>query len=177
MVKVRLRQWLTADLLRQWLEGHRAVRILWAGEIGINPDQRIHEDARRFTELTADLGVGLVQSGLLLVSFIGVLWILSGHVVLTIHDQPVHIPGYMVWCALLYAAAGSWLGWRVGRPLIGLNAQRYAREAQLRTMLVRTNEHADAIALTAGEADQQDRLRGELEQVVNMMRRLATSVA
>ncbi len=177
MVKVQLRQWLTADLLREWLKAHRAVRILWAGEIGINPDQRIHEDARRLTELTADLGVGLVQSGLLLVSFIGVLWVLSGHVVLTIHDRPVHIPGYMVWCALLYAAAGSWLGWRVGRPLIGLNAQRYAREAQLRTMLVRTNEHADAIALTAGEADQQVRLRGELSQVIGTMRRLAGSVA
>jgi putative ATP-binding cassette transporter len=177
MVKVRLRRWLTVDLLQEWLQARRAVRIVWAGEIGVNPDQRVHEDARHLAELTADLGVGLVQSGLLLVSFIGVLWVLSGHAVLTIQDRPLHIPGYMVWCALLYAATGSWLGWRVGRPLIGLNAQRYAREAQLRTLLVRTNEHADAIALTAGEADQQNRLRVQLEQVIHISRQLAGSVA
>ena len=32
------------------------------------------------------------------------------------------IPGYMVWCALLYAASGSWLTWRVGRPLVGMSS-------------------------------------------------------
>ena len=54
------------------------------------------------------------------------------------------IPGYMVWCALAYAAVGVlWLSWRVGRPLIPLNAERYAREADLRFALVRVNEHAD----------------------------------
>ena len=42
------------------------------GEIGINPDQRIHEDARRLSELSADLGIGLLQASLLLLSFLGV---------------------------------------------------------------------------------------------------------
>ena len=50
-------------------------------EIGANPDQRIHEDARHLTELSTDLGIGLLQSSLLLGSFIGVLWMLSGNVV------------------------------------------------------------------------------------------------
>jgi ABC-type uncharacterized transport system fused permease/ATPase subunit len=39
------------------------------------------------------------------------------------------------------------LAWHVGRPLIPLNAERYAREADLRSALVRVNEHADGIVL------------------------------
>ena len=36
-----------------------------------NPDQRIHEDARRLSDLSGDLGIGLLQASLLLLSFIG----------------------------------------------------------------------------------------------------------
>ena len=55
----------------------RAARISRAGEIGVNPDQRIQADAQNLTELSTDLGIGLIQSTVLLLSFIGVLWILS----------------------------------------------------------------------------------------------------
>src|SRR3546814_5915093 len=61
------------------------------------------------------------------------------------------VPGYLVWCALAYALAGSWLSWRVGRPLVALNAERYAREADFRFALVHTNEAAESIGLYAGE--------------------------
>jgi Putative glucoamylase len=58
----------------------------------------------------------------------------------------------MVWCALLYAATGSWLSWRVGRRLISLNAERYAREADLRFALVRVDNRRSyyGIELPAG---------------------------
>ena len=46
---------------------------------------------------------------------------LSSQVVFQLDKQSFTVPGYMVWCALLYAAAGSWLTWLVGRPLIRLN--------------------------------------------------------
>ncbi len=79
-LKVRLRAGLTRDLFGEWLKPKRAFRLAGAGEIGENPDQRIHEDARHLTELSTDLGIGLLQSTLLLISFVGVLWILSpGH--------------------------------------------------------------------------------------------------
>ena len=81
--KVKLREGLVRDLFDQWLEPRRAFRLADAGEIGVNPDQRIHEDARHLTELSTDLGIGLLQSSLLLGSFIGVLWILSGECVLS----------------------------------------------------------------------------------------------
>ena len=82
----------------------------------------------------------------------------------------------MVWCALLYAATGSWLSWRVGRPLIPLNAERYAREADLRFALVRVNEHADGVALYGGEADEKQHLGRDLDRVLAVMRRLVTGL-
>lgn len=75
--KVKMREWLTRDLLVQWMVPKRAFLIAGAGKIGINPDQRIHEDARRLSELSTALAIGFFQSALLLVSFIGVLWVLS----------------------------------------------------------------------------------------------------
>jgi putative ATP-binding cassette transporter len=176
MTKLKLREGLVNDLMDQWLEPRRAFRLAGAGEIGVNPDQRIHEDARRLTELSTDLGIGLFQATLLLASFIGVLWILSDSVVFAFHGRSFSIPGYMVWCALLYAATGSWLSWRVGRPLIPLNAERYAREADLRFALVRVNEHTDGIALYGGEADEKQHLRGNLDRVLAVMRKLVTGV-
>src|SRR5947209_3843560 len=64
MLKVRLREWLTHHLLDEWLAPGRAYRLGLGSEIGINPDQRIEQDTRRLTELTASLGTGLVQATL-----------------------------------------------------------------------------------------------------------------
>jgi vitamin B12/bleomycin/antimicrobial peptide transport system ATP-binding/permease protein len=146
MLQVRLREWLTHDLLDRWLAPRRAYLLAQAGEIGSNPDQRVHEDTRHLVDLSTNLAVGLLQATLLLVSFVGVLWVLSAQVVFAVGDHSFGLPGYMVWCALAYALGGSWLAWRVGRPLIELNATRYAREAELRFALVRVSESAEGIA-------------------------------
>ena len=82
----------------------------------------------------------------------------------------------MVWCALIYAGVASFVSWRVGRPLIDLNAERYAREADLRFALVRVNERTEAIALYGGEKDEKEHLQRELDQVLLMMRRLIRGV-
>ena len=156
--KVVLRKGLVDDLETEWLAPLRAFRVSHAGEIGQNPDQRIHEDARHLTELTTDLGIGLLQSTLLLLSFAGVLWALSSTMVLSLGGRAFVIPGYMVWCALIYAGAGSLLSWRVGRPLIHLNAERYAREAEFRFALMRVNEEIEGVTLSVGECDESERL-------------------
>jgi putative ATP-binding cassette transporter len=173
--KVKLREALVADLFDEWLKPRRAFRLASAGEMGANPDQRIHEDARHLTELSADLGIGLLQASLLLGSFISVLWILSENVILPLGGRSFAIPGYMVWCALLYAGTGSWLSWRIGRPLFQLNAEHYAQEAQLRFALVRLNEHIDSVALYGGEGQEKQRLTAELEKVLRIMRRLVSA--
>lgn len=177
MLKVRLREWLTHDLLDEWLVAGRAYRLGLAGDIGVNPDQRIEQDTRRLTELTASLGVGLLQATLLLVSFIAILWGLSSHVVFALNGHHLSIPGYMVWCAVVYALIGSLLTWRVGLPLIGQNAELYAREADLRFALVRVSESAESIALFGGEQDERRQLKGTLDLVITSMRRLSGSLS
>ena len=90
--KVKLREGIVRDLFNEWLKPRRAFRLVNAGEMGSNPDQRIHEDARHLAELTADLGIGLLQSSLLLGSFIGVLWILSGSIPLQVSGRSSRFP-------------------------------------------------------------------------------------
>jgi vitamin B12/bleomycin/antimicrobial peptide transport system ATP-binding/permease protein len=110
--RVALRQGLVHDLLDEWLKPLRAFHLSNAGPIGQNPDQRLHADAQRLTDLVTDLGIGLLSATLLLVSFIGVLWVLSEHMTLPLAGRSVHVPGYMVWCALFYSATASFISWR-----------------------------------------------------------------
>jgi vitamin B12/bleomycin/antimicrobial peptide transport system ATP-binding/permease protein len=107
MSKLKLRDGLTHDLFDQWLVPRRAFRLSGAGEIGKNPDQRIHEDARHLVELSTDLGIGLLQSTLLLASFITVLWTVSNDVTFSVAGVSFVLPGYMVWLALIYAGIAS----------------------------------------------------------------------
>jgi putative ATP-binding cassette transporter len=170
--RVVLRQGLVHDLLDQWLAPLRAFRLSNAGAIGQNPDQRLHADAQHLTELMTDLGIGLLQATLLLLSFIGVLWVLSRQMTLPFPGHRVYVPGYMVWCALLYAGTASFLSWRVGRPLIGLDAERYAREADMRFALVRANEEIEGISIYGGEADEKQHLNRVFDSVLEVSRRI-----
>ena len=176
MLKLKLRQGLVHDLVQNWLVPGRAFRIANAGDIGVNPDQRMHEDARHLTELSADLGIGLLQSSILLISFISVLWGISSGFVFRLAGRTLAIPGYMVWAAVIYAASASLLSVWIGRSLIERNAERYAREAELRFSLVRVNEHIDAIALAGGEAEEARRIELDLAGVLRAMRRLITGL-
>ena len=107
----------------------------------------MHEDARHLTELSADLGIGLLQSSILLATFVAVLWSLSNNFVFHFGGRDFIVPGYMVWAAIIYSGSASLLSYWVGRNLIDRNAERYAREADMRFSLVRVNEHIDAIAI------------------------------
>lgn len=175
MLHIKLREGLTRDLIGEWMKPRRAFRLGYAGEIGINPDQRLHEDARRLADLTADLSIGLMQATILLASFVGVLWSISNDFAFTVDGRSFEIPGYMVWAAFLYAALGSGMSWLAGRPLIRLNEARYAREAELRFSLMRVNERIDAISLAGGEADERAKLERDLHTVLLAVRRIMTA--
>ena len=99
MIRLKLREALTLDLIDQWMRPARAFRLANAGAIGVNPDQRMQQDAAHLSDLSTDLGVGLLQSCILLVSFVGVLWQLSSGFVFHIGGTSLAIPGYMVWAA------------------------------------------------------------------------------
>ena len=177
MLKVRLRQAITHDLLDKWLRPMRAVQLPLTSEMSVNPDQRIQDDAKRLSELSVDLGVGLIQSSLLLVAFIGVLWRLSSQVTFIFNGEPTTIPGYMVWSALAYSLIGSFLTWFVGRPLIDAHTDLRAKEADFRFSLVRINENLEAIALYRGEAQERRFLNAPVEAVLLTARRIANRLA
>ena len=177
MLEVRLREWLTHDLLDRWLVPTRAYLLALTSDIGVNPDQRMQADALRLTQFSVSLSIGLLRASLLLVSFLGVLWLLSSEVVFALGESSFTVPGYFVWCALIYASVGSWLTWRIGRPLIGINAERYAHEAELRFALVRISEYAEAISVHGGEMDERRALDRPVERVVQVTRRLANGLA
>jgi vitamin B12/bleomycin/antimicrobial peptide transport system ATP-binding/permease protein len=175
-LKLKLRLGLVHDLIENWLVPGRAFRLTNAGAMGVNPDQRMHEDARHLTELSADLGIGLLQSSILLATFVKVLWSLSNNFAFHFDGRQIVIPGYMVWAAVLYSGSASLISYWVGRSLVDRNAERYAREADLRFSLVRVNEHIDAIALSGGEADEARRIDMDLRGVLAATARLVTGL-
>lgn len=175
MIRLRLREALTLDLIDQWMRPNRAFLVAKAGTIGVNPDQRMQQDAGHLSDLTTGLGIGLLQSLILLVSFIGVLWTLSSGFVFHVGGHSLAIPGYMVWAAFLYAGSASWLSWLVARPLIQQNSEHYAREADLRFSMMRANEHIDAIALARGEPGEKRRLELDLATLLDAIRRIYTT--
>jgi vitamin B12/bleomycin/antimicrobial peptide transport system ATP-binding/permease protein len=158
MLEMRWRRWLTKNHLERWMthQVYYRMEIQHAGTD--NPDQRIAEDLRLFTNGALSLSLGLLSAVVTLVSFVGILWSLSGDLSFSLFGRDVFIPAYMVWAALIYSFFGSFLTHWIGKALIGLNFQQQRFEADFRFNLVRVRENAEGIALYRGEASEQEHL-------------------
>ena len=66
-----------------------------------------------------------------------------------------------------------WSPGGLGRPLVRLGADRYAREADFRFALVQGSERAEGIALSNGEADSLRGLEASLGTLVAVLRQIA----
>jgi len=174
--KMKLREGLTNDLIDQWLQPKRAYRLRLSGEIGVNPDQRLHEDARHLAESTADLTINLLQAAITLFLFIHVLWLTSAGFVFNFHGHSFALPGYMVWAVILYAGSASFLTWLVGHKLVFLNADRYAKEAELRASLMRVNQNVEAVTLVEGERAEKSLLTGKVDDVLAAIWRIVLAM-
>ena len=119
---------------------------------------RIADDLRLFVEQSLGLSLGLLRQVVTLASFVAILWGLSGAFSFSVGGVSLALPGYMVWAALAYAIAGTWLTHRIGRPLPRLNFNQQRFEADFRFSLVRVRESAEGIALYGGEGDEARRL-------------------
>ncbi|MBB3313953.1 putative ATP-binding cassette transporter [Rhizobium sp. BK196] len=173
MTALYMREGLSRDLVDQWFKRKRALKLSTIGIIGVNPDQRLHEDSRNLAESTTNLALGLLQSTILLVSFIGVLWELSSGFIFRISGYNFTIPGYMVWAAIFYAASASVLSQVVGRKLVKLNADRFSQEAELRFALMHANENMPAITVAHGEENERKRINENISNVLAVIKRLA----
>src|SRR5262245_29813791 len=77
-LEMRWRHWLTDEFLRGWLGDRVYYRFEHAHRATDNPDQRIAEDLRLFTNGTLALVTGLLNAVVTLAWFVGSLWTLSG---------------------------------------------------------------------------------------------------
>jgi len=166
LFELRWRAWLTARYVDGWLSHRAYYRLELGGSETDNPDQRIAEDIRLFTDYTVSLTMGLLNAVVTLLSFVTILWVVSGPLSVTVAGSTLTIPGYMVWVALAYAIAGSWLSHLIGRRLIPLNFAQQRFEADFRYGLVRVREHAESIALYRGEAPERSGLLARFAAVV-----------
>ncbi|ABM35957.1 ABC transporter ATP-binding protein/permease [Polaromonas naphthalenivorans] len=160
LLEVRWRAWMTAHYLERWLADHAFYKLELARFTGNgdangtpdNPDQRIQEDINLFTTYSISLSMGLLNAVVTLVSFVGILWSLSGAFAFNFNGASYSIPGFMVWMAVLYCVAGSVITHYIGRPQIRLNFQQQQVEADFRHHMVRVREYSESIALDKGEA-------------------------
>jgi putative ATP-binding cassette transporter len=153
MLQIRWRQWMTRDFAERWLADRAFynISLAKAGTIGIdNPDQRISQDLADFTASILSLGLDLLSNLVTLLSFVTVLFVISG----SIKVFGVKIPGYMLWLAIIYSFAGTWITHLIGKKLIQLNFNQQKVEADFRYGLIRVRENTEAIALAGGEGDE-----------------------
>ena len=148
---IRWRRWLTRDLIDDWLADRHYYRLALTSLGTDNPDQRVAEDVRLFVELTLGYTFNFMRNMVSLVSFMIILWALSGTVTLSLFGVSVDIPRFMVWMAIAYAVVGTILTHFIGRRLATINFERQRREADFRFSLMRLRENAEGIALYRGE--------------------------
>ena len=164
-LEMRWRVWLTKQYLGEWLDRQTYYRLELQNRGTDNPDQRIAEDLRLFTGGTLSLSLDLLSSTVTLVSFIAILWNVSGPLSFMLNGSNIVIPGYMVWAAILYALVASVLTHTIGRSLIGINFQKERLEADFRFNLVRLRENAEGVALYKGERPEQEGLLARFERI------------
>lgn len=155
---LRWREALTASLVAQWLQHHAFYRLGLRGEPD-NPDQRIAEDVNLLVTDSIDILRSFVSAVAKLLSFGGMLWVLSSQLVLPWQGGELRIPGYLVWFSLGYAVVGAFITHKIGQRLLGLNYEQQRSEADFRAALLRKRDHAEQIALYAAEHREQHQLR------------------
>ena len=157
-LSLQWRRWLTNRFVDNYF-GDRAYYNLSTSDVDIdNPDQRIAEDVRSFTQESLTLLLVLVESVLAVIAFSGVLWGISRSLVLFL---------------LLYAIVGTLVTTVVfGKPLVRLNFEQLKKEADFRFSLVRIRENAEAIAFYRGEAQEATHIKYRFLEVFDNVKRL-----
>lgn len=165
-LQIDWRAWLTEHVSSRWMSKGRHYQVTHIQTAPHdNPDGRIAEDIRIATEDGIALSHSLFYNLLLLVSFTQILWTLSGTITLELGSTDIPIYGHLVWIALIYAAAASFLGWWIGLPLIKATDARQSVEANFRYRLVRARENSQAIALIHGEENEKRRFMNLFQEI------------
>ena len=161
LLQIRWRRWLTDHTLERWMDSQAYTEIELNRKSTDNPDQRIQQDINDYVASALGLSLSLLSALVTLVSFSGILWTMSGAWNLKLGSAEFHIPGFMMWVALVYAGAATWLTHRVGHRLVPINFDQQRFEADFRFHLVRFRENVEEVALSKGEVRER---RGALDR-------------
>lgn len=172
-LSLRWRRWMTGRYLDRWTGNRMYYRLEMFGKSGAdNPDQRISEDIRLFVSQTLSFFSGLLKALTTLVCFIFILWDLSGSLAFSALGREWHISSYLVWAALIYSVFGTWITYRVGNRLVGLNFSQQKYEADFRFGMMRMRESAESIAFYDGAPRENQILRSRFKVLLENFRRI-----
>ena len=148
------REWMAQHLVKRYFNNRAYFRLLGSDSVD-NPDQRISEDVRNFTINSLAFLLIILNAVVTLVSFISVLWMISGTLVSIL---------------VVYAIAGTAISIAIGRKLVRLHYHQYEKEADFRYGLVRVRNNAESIAFYRGEKREHLDLFNRLSAAVSNMR-------
>mgnify|MGYP002672734120 FL=1 len=148
------RRWLTTRFIDIWLQNKTYYNLQMFGKDTDNPDQRISEDVRQFVEMTLGFAIGILKSLCTFISFVFILYQLSGPLTFSFMGKTWTIHGYMLWASLLYSILGTYITHVVGRKLVKLNFIQQRYEADFRFSMIRLRESAESVAFYRGEAQE-----------------------
>jgi putative ATP-binding cassette transporter len=165
-LQIRLRRFMTERFVAMWMAEGRHYRLRFVDNTVDNIHLRIANDVLLFVQRTHELGTGLLQSVVALVSFAIILWGLSAATPLPLFGTDWSFPGYLIWTALAYAGIGTLVAHLIGWRLIPLqfNQQRY--ESDFRFAMARVTDNAEPVALMGGEAVERADLRARFARLV-----------
>ncbi len=144
------REWATRILINRYLSRHTYYRLISRVEID-NPDQRITEDVKSYTQTTLSFCIMFLNASITSVAFLGVLW---------------SITPWLVVVAIAYSAIGSAATILLGRSLVLLNNLQLKKEADLRYELIQVRESSETIAVMGVARAVRARLHVRLTKVV-----------
>lgn len=152
------RRWLTHYFLDKYF-GDRAYYEIGSFHTNIdNPDQRITEDIRAFTQYSMGIFIIVLFAGFQVAAFSQVLWIISPTLVVFL---------------LLYAVVGTMITiMGFGSRLVTLNFAQIKKEANFRFSLARIREHAESIAFYRGEQQEAQKTKQFFEDLFTTLSRL-----
>jgi vitamin B12/bleomycin/antimicrobial peptide transport system ATP-binding/permease protein len=152
------RRWLTNHFIDRYFQNRAFYNLNHADADIDNPDQRITEDIKSFTQESLTLLLAVVDSLLSISAFSGVLWGISKPLILFL---------------VLYALVGTLATVGVfGKPLVRLNFEQLKKEANFRFSLVRVRENAEAIAFYQGELRESDQVKSRFIEAFDNFKRL-----
>jgi putative ATP-binding cassette transporter len=165
-LQIRLRRFMTERYVAMWMSNGRHYRLRFVDNTVDNIHLRIGNDVLLFVQRTHELGTGLLQSVVALISFAIILWGLSGTTPLPLFGRDFSFPGYLVFAALAYAGIGTMVAHLIGWRLIPLqfNQQRY--ESDFRFAMARVTDNAEPVALMGGEAVERTEIRTRFARLV-----------